>query len=107
MAACERGSGSAGPSCQTATLPFETDVDSTLVVAAPPVSPPIRYRFVPDANVPEPVRPCGRFHSGGLPCHGTTAPAGAGQGRLWLLAGHRLTGEMALKPRSIVGETVK
>src|SRR5687768_14836245 len=103
----ERGSGSGGPSLQPVRLPLVTIVASTLAVAPLAVRPPIRYRFSPELNAPPAARPSGRASWGGLSSHGTTAPAGAGQGRSLFSAGQRLIGLIALKPTSIVGATVK
>src|SRR4051794_3055144 len=88
--ALARASGNAGPSCHGARLPLATVVDSTLVVALPPLAPPIRYRLLPLLNVPAAVRPDGSDSSVGLLCHGMMAPAGAGQGSDSFAVGHRL-----------------
>jgi hypothetical protein len=85
----------------------ETVVSSTSAVAPSGVSPPIRYILEPDENASESLRPDGRASSVGLTCHGTTAPAGAGQGRFTFVVGHQLTTDRKLYPTSTVLLTVK
>ena len=52
--------------------------------------------WTPDWATTPPDTAAGSFSSTGLVCHGTTAPAGAGQGRLSLVAGHQLMGDSTL-----------
>jgi hypothetical protein len=70
------------------------------------------YRmFDPSCAALPSVRASGRARdtgSAGLGCHGVIAPTGGGQGRSSFgIGGHRLIGDQARMPRSIVRLTVK
>ncbi len=62
---------------------------------------------MPDWKATASVVGSGSFSSSGLESHGTTAPMGAGHGSDSFAAGHRFTSGTALKPTSMVLETVK
>ena len=72
-----------------------------------PSDPPTYRSVVPDWTTAPSVRGAGRATSAGESCHGTTAPTGAGHGRVLFSGGQKLTGLQARIPRSIVRLTVK
>ena len=79
-----------------------------MALALEPSLPPMYSRFVPIWVAAPSVRPWGSASSTGEACHGSTAPAGTGQGMVVLFSGgHRLTGVQPRMPRSIVRETMK
>ena len=103
-----RGAGSAGPSFHGLKLPaVKASATKTLSDAAWPSVPPMYRIFVPAWTAAPSTRGAGSASSGATGSHGTTAPTGAGHGRLRFSGGQRLTGEIALIPRSIVEKTVK
>src|SRR6476659_7061005 len=103
-----RGSGSFGPGAHVSKFPtpevFEMNVLSDAFV---PSEPPTYMIVVPDWTIAPSVRGSGSAISAGELDHGTAAPAGAGQGRLRLPSGQKLTGLQARMPRSMVLLTVK
>src|SRR3954451_4569956 len=104
----ERGSGSLGPGDHLSKLPTP-DVVAMKVAseAVEPSEPPTYRTVVPDWTTAPSVRGAGSEISAGDVDHGTTAPAGAGQGSDLLFSGQKLTGLQARIPRSIVLLTVK
>src|SRR6185369_9360655 len=104
----DRGSGSFGPAAHLSKFPTpDVLAMNVLSEAAVPSVPPTYMIVVPDWTTAPSVRGSGRESSGGDVDHGTTAPAGAGQGRVRLPGGQKLTGLQARIPRSIVLLTVK
>src|SRR6476619_7662056 len=104
----DRGCGSFGPSDQTSKLPTpDVLAMNVLSEGAEPSEPPTYMIVVPDWTIAPSVRGSGSAISAGELDHGTAAPAGAGQGRLRLPSGQKLTGLQARMPRSMVLLTVK
>src|SRR6266487_4465128 len=103
-----RGSGSFGPAAQTSKLPTPDVLAMNVLSDAVLPSEPPTYRIVvPDWTIAPSVRASGRESWAGDVDHGTTAPAGAGQGSVRLPSGQKLTGLQARIPRSIVLLIVK
>src|SRR3954452_2109280 len=95
-AASARASGRAGPAVHTSRLPVPTALEKyTSLTGAEPSLPPA-YRYVVPRTAPEPsTRAAGSWTCSGAVCHGRVVPPGAGQGRVSLSGGQKLTGDQA------------
>ncbi len=108
MLASERGSGSGGPSVQESKLPTPESVAThTSFCAVVPSDPPMNRILVPSWTAVPSVRGPFSASLSGDWCQAVTEPRGGGQGNASFSELHRLTGDQASTPRSMVRLTVK